>query len=155
MQFFYYAKNEDQTACIRNHVFVRGITLGGPGLGIPRGFGLIIVEGRLLLIGYTVSRGDEQLQKSLAIRDKAAIKDLSDWFDSHVYVGGGLKVLQEPAAGNKLILREELRRILHGQKVPEAQIEQILRNREMSYDEIRALEASTSAPSQPTAQGTS
>jgi hypothetical protein len=142
MQFFYYGGNNDdeQSTLLRNHMFVCGTMLGGAGLGLPRGFGVVTIGDKLLMIGYAISRGDEYVQKALVIRNKEAIRDINDWFDSHVYMGRGIKVLQGPITPErKLRLDKELRRILQDRGIPDSAIGKILNNRVISYEEIEAM----------------
>lgn len=140
MHFFYHTDSGEADALqLRSHVFVRGIMLGGAGLGIPRGFGIVAIEDRVLMIGYAESRGDRQVQKGLIIRNNYAIQDMSDWFDNHVYVGGGLKTLQDFTQGEHVTLYHALKRILEAQEVPPNTIERILSAKLLSDEETSLI----------------
>jgi len=136
MYFFFHSDLPQNSKHLQNHIFVRGVELGGSGLGVPRGFGILIIEGKLLLIGYSMARGDQIVNGAILTRNQKAIQDMSDWFDGHVYGGGGLKELQDYVKGEQIVLSERLLEILSNAQVPKDLIDLALKPKIISYEDI-------------------
>lgn len=148
LNHFFYEANDNTTReaeILRSHISVRGIMLAGAGKGIPRGFGMLTIEDKILVIAFAQSRGDKIVQGAISIRDKNAIKNMSEWYSSHAYGGDDLQILQEPTCvdDNKDCLKNRLVEILEKNGISKATIESLLGKKLLEYDEISELFANS------------
>ncbi len=133
--------DEEAAEVLFRHTSVRGVPLGGPGLGIPRGFGVLIVDDRVLLVAYSISRGEQEVQQALAIRSQQAIRDMSDWFDHHAYLGSSIQVLQEHSEDRtkRFRLVDSMRPMLRLAGLDDSKVDIILGPRLITFKEISEL----------------